>query len=270
VRLYAEWQQKNAVSLVVRTPTGDIPFPDWALKTASRGDDDKALLSRGFRYAPDVAVRVVLSDLAADDGAAKQILEAIQPLERHDPALFSRMIGSSVLAPLMPNLFSEVFDAMSAEEIRQLVASPHIKFETLIWRLSKDSKPLHKQVHTELIEKVLNEPLNLHHYRNLGEMLRGYSRDELREIMRPITARGDEKARWLLRQIEYVRQERFINEAGDLLTQVTLREASYQTTSSVVRRRVGRCRRWSLVCVSLYRHTRDWAALVNRGTPPSG
>jgi hypothetical protein len=219
VRLYAEWrQQHHAIDLVVRTPTGDVPFPDWALKTASRGVDDKALLSRGFRYAPDVAVRVVLSDLAADDAAAKQVLEAIQPLERHDAALFSRMIGSSVLAPVMPNLFSEVFDAMSADEIRQLVASPHIKFETLIWRLSKDTNPLHKRVHTELIERVMNEPLNLHHYRNLGDMLRGYSRDELREMMRPIIARGDEKARWLLRQIEYVRRERLINEAGELLT----------------------------------------------------
>jgi hypothetical protein len=217
VRLYVEWRQHHGLDLVVRTPTGDIPFPDWALKTASRGDDDKALLSRGFRYAPDVAVRVVLSDLTTDDNVAKQVLEAVQPLERHDPALFSRMIGSSVLAPLMPNLFSEVFDAMSGEEIRQLVSSPYIKFETLIWRLSKDTNPLHKQVHTELIERVMNEPLNLHHYRNVGDMLRGYSRDELREMVRPIVARGDENAHWLLRQIEYVRRERLINEAGELL-----------------------------------------------------
>jgi hypothetical protein len=217
VRLYAEWRQKHNLSLVVQTPTGDIPFPEWVLKAALRGEDDKVLLTRGFRYAPDVAVRVVLDDLAADDATAKQVLEAIPPLERHDPALFSRMIASSTLAPVLPNLFSQVFDTMSAEEIRQLTASPYIQFEILIWRLSKDNNPLHKEIHKELMLRVLNEPMNLHHYRNVGDMLRGYSRDELCEMVHSIVARRDERAHWLIRQIEYVRRERLISESGELL-----------------------------------------------------
>jgi hypothetical protein len=43
------------------------------------------------------------------------------------------------------------------------------------------------------------------------------SRDKVVEILRPIVSRDGDLVHWLVRQIELVRRERFVNEAGQLL-----------------------------------------------------
>lgn len=103
------------------------------------------------------------------------------------------------------------------EKLRQLIASPYLKFEDLLWRLSKASNPLHKPLHLELMARVLNDPMNLHHYRYIGQMLRSYPRDEVREMLRPVVARDGEQVHWMLREIESARRERLVDEAGQLL-----------------------------------------------------
>jgi hypothetical protein len=51
VRLYSEWQKRTSLNLFVRTPKGDLPFPDFALLSNLAAKNDKDFLSRGFRYA---------------------------------------------------------------------------------------------------------------------------------------------------------------------------------------------------------------------------
>jgi len=217
VRLYSEWQKRFSIDLRVRAPEGDVSFREWALTTMLRRTRDKDFLLRGFEYASELAVRLVLTDLASDDNMAKSILGAIKPLPRYEPVLFERMIASALLAPMIPHLFSDVVDMVPVENLRQIIASPYVKFEDLLWRLSKTSNPLHKPLHVELIARVLNDPMNLHHYRYIGQMLRSYPRDEVREMIRPVVAHGREQAHWMLREIESARRERLVDEAGQLL-----------------------------------------------------
>jgi hypothetical protein len=217
VRLYSEWQKRTSLNLFVRTPKGDLPFPDFALLSNLAAKSDKDFLSRGFRYAPALAVHIVSASAVADDGTALKILSELQPLERFEPALFSRMIASETLARQVPALFSEVFDMMPAEDLRRLVTSTYLSLDDFLWRLSKASNPLHKDIHVALMERVLSDPPNLHHYRYIGDMLRSYSRDEVREILRPLANRDGDPVHWLVRQIELVRRERLMNEAGQLL-----------------------------------------------------
>lgn len=217
VRLYNEWQRRTSLQLVVRTPMGDMPFAEYALLSNLASNRDKDFVSRGFRYAPALAVNMVSVGAAVDDDTVLKILSDLEPLEQYEPALFSRMISSETLAKQIPALFSEVFDVMPVDDLRRLVTSPHFNLDVLLWRLSKASNPVHKSVHIELMERVLAAPTNLHHCRYIGDMLRSYSRDEVRDILRPVAARDEESARWLIRQVELVRRERLIDEAGELL-----------------------------------------------------
>lgn len=127
------------------------------------------------------------------------------------------MIASETLARQVPALFSEVFDMMPAEDLRRLVTYTYLSLDDFLWRLSKASNPLHKDIHVALMERVLSDPPNLHHCRYIGDMLRSYSWDEVREILRPLANRDGDPVHWLVRQIELVRRERLMNEAGQLL-----------------------------------------------------
>lgn len=217
VRLYSGWQRRTSLELFVQTPMGNVPFADFALISNLKGPRDKDFLARGFRYAPSLAVRIASGDSAVDDGTALKILEELEPLKQYEPALFSRMISSETLAKRLPALFSEVFDMMPVDDLRRLVTSPNFKLDELLWRLSKASNPLHKSIHVELMERVLTAAPNLHHYRYIGDMLRSYSRDEVRDILRPVAKRDQDSARWLIRQVEVARRERLIDEAGEIL-----------------------------------------------------
>jgi hypothetical protein len=127
------------------------------------------------------------------------------------------MIASSTLAPLVPKLFSAVFDNFPEDELRRVVASPHVDQAELLWRLSSSSNTLHRNLHVELMARVLEGNPNLHNYRYVGNMLRSYSREELLGLLQPVTERGDDKGLWFLREVEAARQERLIDEAGRLL-----------------------------------------------------
>jgi hypothetical protein len=196
---------------------GDVQFTDFALLSNLAGKRDKDFLSRGFKYDPALAVKIVSATAAVDDDTASKIMGDLEPLKQHEPALFSRMISSETLAKQIPALFSEVFDMMSVDDLRRLVTSSYFNLDILLWRLSKASNPLHKNVHVELMERVLTDPPNLHHYRYIGDMLRSYSRDEVRAILRPVASRDQDSARWLIRQVEVARRERLIDEAGELI-----------------------------------------------------
>ncbi|MGP9812946.1 hypothetical protein ACTZWT_15675 [Rhodopseudomonas sp. NSM] len=217
VRLYSEWQKRTFIQLSVHTPNGDLPFSDFALLSNLVGPRDKDFLSHGFRYAPDLAVQLVSATPSMDNHTAIKLLGDLTPLERYEPALFARMISNEPLAKMIPALFSDVFDMMPAADMHRLVTSPYLVLDELLWRISRASNPLHKAIHVSLLNQVISAPPNLHHYRYIGELLRGYSRDEVRDILRPIIDELQDSALWLIRQIEIARQERLVNETGQLL-----------------------------------------------------
>lgn len=217
VRLYTEWRKRTFIQLGVRTAGGELPFVDFALLSVLLGSGDKDFMARGFRYAPDLAVKLVSNSPPTDDRIPSQLLNDIEPLERYEPALFARMISSKTLAKKIPALFSDVFDMMPAEDMNHLATSPYLTLDDILWRISKASNPLHKEIHLSLLKMVLAAPPNLHHFRYVGELLRSYSRDEVRDILGPLVDDPRDSALWLLRQIEIVRRERLINESGQLL-----------------------------------------------------
>jgi hypothetical protein len=218
VRLYANWQKKTKLELCVDTPVGAVPFQEWALLGEYFRSPDVGFLPRGFSYAPDVTVRFVLSNPGPDTAYAKKILEALEPLESFDRALLQHMMTVPELTSIVPQLFAEVMDEMSSDELLQLAASQQVDFDNLLWRMSTTSNPMHRSFHVEAISRTLTRHTNLHHFRYIGSMLRTYSRDDMRDLLRlPALDTRNDKVLWLIRMVEEVRRERLVDEAGELL-----------------------------------------------------
>lgn len=218
VRLYTDWNRKTKLELQIETPTGNVPFREWALIGAYHRGPDSDFLPRGFAFAPDVAIRFVLSGVISDRAYARKILEALDPLERFDRALLNYLLAQPDLTPVALHLFSEVMADLSSDELLQLAALPQIDFANLLWRISRTSNPMHRSFHLYSISKVLSRPINLHHFHYVGSMLRAYSTDDIRELLQkpPLDGRSD-NVLWLIRMIEEARRERLIDEAGQLL-----------------------------------------------------
>jgi len=69
-------------------------------------------------------------------------------------------------------------------------------------------------VHAELLRRVLQSPMNMHHYRYIAGMLRAHSRYEVLELLRDLPCVGKDDWIWLVREIETARSERLIDESG--------------------------------------------------------
>jgi hypothetical protein len=212
VRLYATWQKSSKMELVVATPVGQLPFREWALVGEYFRSKNEDFLPRGFSFAPDVAIRLVLSGL--DIKYAKLVLDALEPLETLDQSLFEHMMVVPELTPIIPKLFAEVLDDMMSADLLLLAASTYVDFDNLLWRMSVTSNPMHRPFHLEAIAITLGKQINLHHFRYIGSMLRAYSRDDLQYLLLQFLTVRDDKVLWLIRMIEEVRRERLIDEAG--------------------------------------------------------
>lgn len=220
IRLYTVWRKEHSLDLGIKTPQTEIPFRLWALFNLLSDNWDNHSAPAAFAFAPDLAVPIVLNSLSQDDDRAKAILENLKSLQVYDAALFDRMMGSPVLAPLIPKVFAEAFDSFPADQLERLVASDHVNQEEMFWRLSHASNPLHRKIHLFMIERVLSDSLNLHNIRYVAAMLRSYSRDELTDMLQPIThpesTPASENVYWLLREIGSARRELLVDEAGNL------------------------------------------------------
>jgi hypothetical protein len=101
-----------------------------------------------------------------------------------------------------------------AEALHRCVASPNVDQNTLLFRLGSTSNPLHRSVHAELMRRVLESPINLHHNRYLANMLRGHTRHDVLALLKSTISPDEDNAIWLVREVESARGERLIDEAG--------------------------------------------------------
>jgi hypothetical protein len=123
-------------------------------------------------------------------------------------------LASEQLASLVPEVFQNCFDTFPAPALRRCLDSPHIKQNILLWRLGASSNPLQRPAHVELINRILSDPINLHHYGYIAGMLRSYTHYELITLLKETVSPGESSAMWFVRSVEAARGERLIAETG--------------------------------------------------------
>ncbi|MGA8171514.1 MAG: hypothetical protein WB816_11900 [Methylocystis sp.] len=217
LRLYDEWRQKLGADLGVQLPTGEtLPFSRWvALHSVHQRFEDH-FTPMMLSSSAELAIEVVLQHFQDDDDKAAAVLNALNDVKSYHAQLLNRMLATPKLAERIPSVFASCFDTFPAEALHRCLASPNIDQNALLFRLGSTSNPLHRSVHAKLMQRVLESPINLHHYRYLANMLRGHTRHDVLALLKSTTSPDEENAIWLVREVESARGERLVDEAGRL------------------------------------------------------
>jgi hypothetical protein len=215
VLLYRDWQKKSGLVLGVKTTDGtEHPFPDWIARHSVMNEWEDHFTPELLALTPEVAIEYVVHHL--DDKRAAAVLIALKWVAVYSAPLLDRMLAVPALAALIPQVFSESFEQFPINALRRCIASRDIDQERLLYRLAATANPLHRAVHEELLERVLNSSPKWHDLHHVGNMLRAYSREEVLQIIDALPNDRENCWFWLIRSVEAARDERLINEDGSL------------------------------------------------------
>lgn len=213
--LYKEWRNKFGADLIVRMDDGaELPFLEWSVLRSVQADWEDHFTPEVLALSPKLAVDYVLRDLASNDERAGAVLKALRTLAVFSAPLLDRMLGTPSLAALVPNVFADAFDLFPVEALQRCLASPHIDQNTLLFRLASTANPMHREVHEDLIGRVLEASLNLHHLGYVASMLKAYSHDDVLGLLKAAPHAREDQWFWFVRAVEATRGERLIDEAG--------------------------------------------------------
>lgn len=212
--LLREWEQEQQRKIRVRFGTGDMPFAEWILSLRLPQDRNDHLFRQTLAAERDLAVKLVLGPLRSDKGAVMEIMSQIEPLTAYDAELYDLLVANPELAALVLKVFSGAFDTFPEASLLRAVTASGIGFDALLRALATASSPSHLGLHKALIEKLLNEPLDLFKYREMAKILRAHPTAELLVLLKNVIRAMTANEIWLIREIEAARGELLINEQG--------------------------------------------------------
>ncbi|MFA6213248.1 MAG: 5'-methylthioadenosine/S-adenosylhomocysteine nucleosidase [Candidatus Obscuribacterales bacterium] len=219
LRLYEKWRKKFGVNLAVLLPTGEKqPIASLVAMHCALHRWDEHYTPEMLAWSPDLAMTIVLEDLQFDDDKAEAVLRQLKDLKNYNAALLDRMLAVPKLAALIPDVFASCFDNFPAAALHRCIESSAINQDTLLFRLGSTSNPLHHSVHVALMHRMIDGPVNLSNYRYIGNMLRGYTRFAVGNLLQSTipTSSNNDNWIWLVREVEAARGELFINEVGQI------------------------------------------------------
>lgn len=216
MKLYDEWRRKFGIEVQIKTSAGkNLTFHQWvALYTVQRWEDH--FTPTVLAWAPDVAVEIILEHFQHDDEKSAAALNALR-LNYYHEKLLERMLSTEKLANLVPKVFSDCLDTFPVNSLHRCIDSSHIDQGELLSKLASTANPLHRSAHAKLLRKVLEEPMKLHAIRCVANMLRGYTRHDVFQLLNEIICHREDRWFWLIREIETARGERLIDELGCFL-----------------------------------------------------
>jgi len=218
LQIYADWQKDTNLKLQATVDGKSFPLDHYlvmrGLENGWEGHFTPVILSR----CPGLAIDAVLHRFADDEVRQGEILKSLKLSSYHD-GVFSTMLRKPQLEKLIPEVFGECFETLPESALIQAIRSENIDQDALSYWLSKSSNPLHRRIHAKLVTRVLQKPMDIGAYRNVANCLRSHPRYDLINLLTETLFDGDleaieEKALWFIRQVEDVRGERLINEAG--------------------------------------------------------
>jgi hypothetical protein len=216
-RLYERWRAKMGASIGIKLPSGEIvSFEQWLVLHYAVKHWHEHFTPMILATWPDLAVEAVLQQLQSDLPKELAVLSALKNVQAYDAQLLDRMLADAKLAAVIPDVFGNCFDTFPTDALQRCVDSTDIKQDALLFPLSTTRNSLHRSVHLALIQRVLGEPINLHHYRYVANMLIAHTRHDVIADLKRTLSTPDDKAILLVREVEAARGERLIDESGHL------------------------------------------------------
>jgi len=218
---YIDWSRETGMKIDVGSEEVPIPFEVWYALTRFVHTWDEHMSPEALRLLPSVAVSTVIGPFSNDDDKALKILSRFEGWTAYNHALFERMIGSAMLAPLITKVFSDVLNLVPPNQLLRVVESENLKKIDLFYALRSATAPSFRESHFVLVKRVIFGPPNLHNVRSVANMFRSYGREALHVFFQPLLSQEgfaeSDSLHWLLREISIVRRELLIDEQGRLL-----------------------------------------------------
>jgi hypothetical protein len=149
MELYLKWAAEYKINFMLKTKNSNFSFKDHLIYSTFRFHQDDHFFAEILSYNPEFIIELVFTEYANDDVKAKNILSKLQSITNFDSRLFDKMISSKILAPLIPQVFANAFELFPVEYLQQILDSQYIKYEDIMWKLSKTSNINHIVLHTK-------------------------------------------------------------------------------------------------------------------------
>jgi len=212
------WESKFHFHFMAGTEYGDLSLPEWLLTRRLSQDGSDHMFQRALAAQPNLVIRLMVDHYWRDDSVSKQILEhMVNPRISYQSAFYERLVGSEILAGLIPKLFAQSLDTVPDAALRRALDAPGINFQELVRSIAASSSVTHITTHWEVIRRALAATVDLFTYRELAKVLRVHSRESVLEILKNAIPEMTSDALWLVREIEAARGELLVNEQGTWL-----------------------------------------------------
>ncbi len=211
--LYRDWQKRSGEMLRVKATDGiEHAFPDWIARHTVMSEWEDHFTPELLALTPEFAIECVLHHL--DDRCAAAVLTALKGGAVYSASLLKRMLAVPALSALIPQVFAECLELFPIDSLRLCISSSDIDQENLLYRLAATANPMHREVHEELLKRVLTPSANGHNLNHVAHMLKAYSKDEVLQIIDAAPHCREDCWLWFVRLLEATRGERLINEEG--------------------------------------------------------
>jgi hypothetical protein len=218
LNILREWEAKFHFHFMARTERGDLSLSEWLLTQRLSRDGNDYMFRRALAAQPNLVIRLMVDNYWGDDSVSKQILtQLVDTRISYQSALYERLIGSEVLASLIPKLFARSFDTVPDAALQRALDAPGVNFNELVRSMAASSSVTHIAVHRMIVRRVLATTVDLFVYRELAKMLRVHARESVLEILKNAIPEMTGDALWLVREIETARGELLVNEQGTWL-----------------------------------------------------
>jgi pimeloyl-ACP methyl ester carboxylesterase len=221
LQIYADWQKDTGQKVHVEFDGNSLGLDQCIVISALTKAWDEHYSPRILAKFPDLAIESVLDRFSDDESRQEEILTVFKVRAYHDD-LFNAMLARPRLAKLIPDVFGECFETFPEVSVMKAIQCESIDQIALCYRLSKSSNPLHRCAHSKLIVRALQGTTDVAGYRQVANCLRSHPRYDLINLLRETIFRSklnawDDKVMWFIREVECVRSELLITEAGEFI-----------------------------------------------------
>ncbi|MCQ9391395.1 alpha/beta fold hydrolase [Pseudomonas viridiflava] len=218
LQIYRDWQRDTGHLLKIDISAKSRPLDEYIALCALENDWEHHATPSLISRCQNIAIEAVITRFANDEARQERILDYLKVSVFHN-GLFETMLKKPSLAKLIPRVFSDCFESFPESAVIAAIHCSDIEQNALFYRLSHSSNPLHRRAHGELITRELQKTEATHDYHLFANLLRSHPRYDLINLLTESILKGgletmSERALWLIREVEDVRGELLITEAG--------------------------------------------------------
>jgi hypothetical protein len=217
VGLYQKWKAATGLSFQVRNGSEDVEFIEWLLLKRLPGHSSDPFFGTELGRIAEILVPILLEHFEDDEDEYLQFIVAAQQVPRFHARVVERMLGRSDYAPLIPKVFANAFDTFPDAVLVRVLESPAVDFGAFIRALSQSPTPMHRNVHSRTISRLLERAFDIFEYRSVAQALRNYPRWTLQQVLKEVLHGVGDRELLLIREVEKASGELLVDESGKWL-----------------------------------------------------